>query len=119
MTPGRSSGPSTVRGGTDLLGSSTDYGRSLLQFWNAVAPQLGHRSTVLVFGDGRGNYRPAEEATLAKIARRAGALYWLNPEPPGQWGTGDSLMRTYRDFCTEAVTCRTLNDLRRFVEHLA
>jgi uncharacterized protein with von Willebrand factor type A (vWA) domain len=100
------------------LGGYTDYGRALRQFHGAVAAELEHRSTVLIFGDARGNYLPAEEATLARIASRAGSVYWLNPEPQAQWNTGDSAMGAYEPHCTAAVTCRTLNDLRRFIEQL-
>ena len=102
----------------DELGSSTDYGRALRQFHATVGQELEHRATVLIFGDARGNYRPAEEATLAKIARRAGSVYWLNPERRAQWDTGDSLMSAYEPHCTAAVTCQTLNDLRGFIEQL-
>jgi uncharacterized protein with von Willebrand factor type A (vWA) domain len=100
------------------LGSHTDYGRALRQFYATVGPELEHRATVLIFGDARGNYLPAEEATLAKIARRAGSVYWLNPEPRALWNTGDSVMRAYEQHCAAAVTCRTLNDLRGFIEQL-
>jgi len=100
------------------LGSYTNYGRALRQFHGAVGAELQHRSTVLIFGDARGNYLPAEEETLARIARRAGSVYWLNPEPPARWNTGDSTMRAYEPYCTAAVTCQTLNDLRRFIESL-
>jgi uncharacterized protein with von Willebrand factor type A (vWA) domain len=102
----------------DELGSSTDYGRALRQFHAAVGQELEHRATVLIFGDARGNFRPAEEATLAKIARRAGSVYWLNPERRAQWNTGDSVMSVYEPHCTAAVTCQTLNDLRGFIERL-
>jgi uncharacterized protein len=102
----------------DELGSSTDYGRALRQFHATVGQELEHRATVLIFGDARGNYRPAEEATLAKIARRAGSVYWLNPERRAQWDSGDSLMSAYEPHCTAAVTCQTLNDLRGFIEQL-
>jgi uncharacterized protein len=100
------------------LGDSTDYGRALRQFHAAVGEELEHRSTVLIFGDARGNFRPPEEATLAAIARRAGSVYWLNPERRAQWNTGDSAMSVYEPHCTAAVTCQTLNDLRRFIEQL-
>jgi uncharacterized protein with von Willebrand factor type A (vWA) domain len=100
------------------LGDSTDYGRALRQFHAAVGQELEHRATVLIFGDARGNFRPAEEATLAKIARRAGSVYWLNPERRAQWNTGDSLMSVYEPHCTAVVTCQTLNDLRGFIEQL-
>jgi uncharacterized protein with von Willebrand factor type A (vWA) domain len=102
----------------DELGSSTDYGRALRQFHATVGQELEHRATVLIFGDARGNFRPAEEATLAKIARRAGSVYWLNPERRALWDTGDSLMSAYEPHCTAAVTCQTLNDLRGFIERL-
>ena len=102
----------------DELGSSTDYGRALRQFYATVGQELEHRATVLIFGDARGNYRPAEEATLAKIARRAGSVYWLNPERRAQWNTGDSMMSAYEPHCTAAVTCQNLNDLRDFIEQL-
>jgi uncharacterized protein with von Willebrand factor type A (vWA) domain len=100
------------------LGSRTDYGRALRQFHATVGQELEHRATVLIFGDARGNYLPAEEATLAKIARRAGSVHWLNPEPRALWNTGDSMMRAYEPHCAAAVTCRTLNDLRGFIEQL-
>lgn len=100
------------------LGSSTDYGRALRQFHATAGQELEHRATVLIFGDARGNYLPAEEATLAKIARRAGSVYWLNPEPRARWNTGDSMMRAYEPHCAAAVTCQTLNDLRGFIEQL-
>jgi uncharacterized protein len=100
------------------LGSYTDYGRVLRQFHATVGQELEHRATVLIFGDARGNYLPAEEATLAKIARRAGSVYWLNPERRAVWNTGDSMMRAYEPHCTAAVTCQTLNDLRGFIEQL-
>jgi uncharacterized protein with von Willebrand factor type A (vWA) domain len=45
-------------------------------------------------------------------------VYWLNPEPQARWNTGDSTMRAYDPYCTAAVTCRALNDLRRFIESL-
>ena len=100
------------------LGDSTDYGRALREFHAAVGQELEHRATVLIFGDARGNFRPAEEATLAKVARRAGSVYWLNPERREQWNTGDSMMSVYEPHCTAAVTCQTLNDLRGFIERL-
>jgi uncharacterized protein len=100
------------------LGAYTDYGRALRQFHGAVGHQLERRSTVLIFGDARGNYLPSEDGTLAKIARRAGAVYWLNPEPDSLWNSGDSMMSEYEPHCTAAVTCRTLNDLRQFIERL-
>ncbi len=108
-----------LQGGTlPFVRASTDYGRALTQFAGAVEPELGRRSTVLIFGDARGNYRPAEAGTLTRLADKAGAVYWLNPEREQYWGTGDSLMNLYAPLCTEARSCRTLGELRGFVEAL-
>ena len=96
----------------------TDYGHSLRQFAELIRPQLGRRSSVLIFGDGRGNYRPGGEQYLAEIAQRAGSVHWLNPEPRNLWGGGDSRMSSYEKLCTDAMPCRTLGDLRAFVETL-
>ena len=104
--------------GLNFYDGRTDYGRTLRQFHDDVGEQLDRRSTVLIFGDARGNYRPPEAGTLAHLARRAGAIYWLNPESASLWGTGDSDMTTYAPLCTRALTCRTLNDVRRFIEEL-
>jgi hypothetical protein len=101
------------------LGNYTDYGRSLVRFHDAVHGELGHRSTVLILGDARGNNLPARTSALAAIAERAGSVYWLNPEPSTMWGTGDSLVRVYAPFCSDVINCRSVNDLRRFVESLA
>jgi uncharacterized protein with von Willebrand factor type A (vWA) domain len=62
------------------LRNYTDYGRSLVRFHDAVHSELGHRSTVLVLGDAQGNNLAAGTWALAAIARRAGSVYWLNPE---------------------------------------
>ena len=105
--------------GLTFYNAHTDYGRMLKQFWEETSHELGPRSTILIFGDGRGNYRPSEEQTFVHITRRAGAVYWLNPENVTQWGDGDSLMNVYARHCTKAITCRTLGDLRRFVELLS
>ena len=58
------------------------------------------------------------KVSVHKIARRAGSVYWLNPELRAQWNTGDSMMSVYEPHCTAAVTCQTLNDLRGFIEQL-
>ncbi|SOD72262.1 hypothetical protein SAMN05892883_1671 [Jatrophihabitans sp. GAS493] len=104
--------------GLNFYDARTDYGRTLRHFYAEVGEELDRRSTVLIFGDARGNYRPAHEETLAHIKRRAGAVYWLNPEWVPAWGSGDSLMPVYAPHCTAAVSCRSLNDLRRFIEGL-
>ena len=39
------------------------------------------RTTVLVTGDARTNYRPAGVVPFRNLCQRARRVYWLNPEP--------------------------------------
>jgi len=82
---------------------------------DAVTP----RSTVIVLGDGRNNDRASGADDLALLAGRAQRLYWLNPEPRPEWGTGDSLVGTYARHTDRMVECRTLRQLAAFVETVA
>ncbi|MEQ6900378.1 VWA domain-containing protein [Nocardioides sp. YIM 152588] len=97
------------------LDARSDYGRALTSFWRTWGHQVGPRTVVLVLGDGRSNYRPAMEASLAALSRRAGRVYWLNPERRATWHDGDSLIATYAPHCTGVHECRTLRHLEEFV----
>jgi uncharacterized protein len=94
----------------------SDYGHALESFrsrWgNAVSP----RTTVLILGDGRSNYRDPSAWSLRDLARRASSVHWLNPEPRAAWGTGDSAIGDYRPHCTSVTECRTFNQVARFIE---
>ncbi|MER5628392.1 VWA domain-containing protein [Streptosporangium sp. NPDC002544] len=97
----------------------SDYGNSLAVFWERWGQQLTARSSVIVLGDARNNYHVSESWTLDRIRRRAGHLFWLNPEPESYWNTGDSIIGEYGRHCDRVVECRNLRQLERFVEELA
>ncbi|MFE1859049.1 VWA domain-containing protein [Streptomyces anandii] len=69
---------------------SSDYGVALGEFAERYADVVGHRTTVFVLGDARTNMADPNLPALREIAGRARRVYWLNPEPRAQWGTGDS-----------------------------
>lgn len=96
----------------------SDYGRSLGQFRDTYGAQLSRRSSVLILGDARSNYRPAEPAALRDISRSARRVYWLNPEPRRLWNTGDSVMGAYLPFLDAAGECQTVTQLADFVSGL-
>ena len=77
------------------------------------------RSTIIITGDARNNYRQPQDDMLAEIARSARDIYWLNPEPVSYWDTGDSVMGRYTPWCTGAYEVRTLRQLEAFVEELS
>ena len=97
----------------------SDYGNVLDRFTEKYAEAITPRTTVIVTGDGRNNYRPARGELLAGVARSARAVYWLNPEPTRFWDTGDSVMREYAPSCDGLFEVRTLRHLEAFVEELA
>ncbi|MFP3883310.1 MAG: vWA domain-containing protein [Actinomycetota bacterium] len=100
------------------LDGHSDYGNSLETFYNRYGSQLTPRTTVIITGDARNNYRPARDGVLEDIARASRALVWLNPEPTAYWDTGDSAMSYYARHCTSVHEVRTLRQLEEFVETL-
>jgi hypothetical protein len=100
------------------LDGHSDYGNSLETFHTRYGRQLTPRTTVIITGDARNNYRPARDAFLGDIAKAARAVIWLNPEPHAYWDTGDSTMSHYARHCTSVHEVRTLRQLEKFVEEL-
>lgn len=101
------------------LDGHSDYGNSLETFQRRYGPQLTPRTTVIITGDARNNYRPSRDVVLGEIAGSARAVVWLNPEPKSYWDTGDSVMSQYARHCTSVHEVRTLRQLEQFVEELA
>jgi len=97
----------------------SDYGAALGEFWDRFAEAVGPRSTVVVTGDARNNYRSDGREYLALIAERSRALFWLNPEARRYWNTGDSIMASYASVCDVVAEVRTLRQLEAFVARAA
>jgi hypothetical protein len=100
------------------LDGHSDYGNSLETFNTRYGRQLTPRTTVIITGDARNNYRPPRDKVLGDIAASARALVWLNPEPKAYWDTGDSAMSHYATHCTSVHEVRTLRQLEDFIEEL-
>jgi len=101
------------------LDGHSDYGHALQAFVRRYGDAVTPRSTVLVLGDARNNYRAANADALRALRERARHLYWLNPEPSAHWGTGDSIAPDYARHCDAMLECRNLAQLSAFIEGLA
>lgn len=101
------------------LDGHSDYGNSMEQFWLRYGGDLTPRSTVIVCGDARNNYRDGRSEILEAVAATARAVYWLNPEPRAYWDTGDSVMGSYARHCDGVFEVRNLRQLEAFVEQVA
>lgn len=91
------------------------YGNCLEQFWQRAGREVSPRTTVIVVGDARNNFRSTGEEDLRRIADRARKLYWLNPEPRAHWDSGDSVISRYAPACDAVVEVRNLAQLQAFV----
>jgi uncharacterized protein with von Willebrand factor type A (vWA) domain len=96
----------------------SDYGHSFEVFAERYADAVGPRTSLLVLGDARNNYRATGANALTSIAKRARHSYWLNPEPRGYWDTGDSAVAQYAPLVDEMVECRNAEQLQAFVTRL-
>jgi uncharacterized protein with von Willebrand factor type A (vWA) domain len=98
---------------------STDYGRAWLDFREQALASVDHKSTVIVLGDARGNFYNPRVEHFRAIARRAGRVIWLNPEPATSWGDGDSEMLRFAPHCWRVWRLGSLDDLTRVATALA
>jgi uncharacterized protein with von Willebrand factor type A (vWA) domain len=95
----------------------SDYGTAFEAFADRWPTVVGPRTSLLVLGDGRTNYRPPGLATLADLVRRSRSAHWLNPEPRRLWGSGDSAADRYGEVI-DMVECRNAAQLSEFVATL-
>ncbi len=96
----------------------TDYGRTLQDLRAGYLDTIDRHTTLVVLGDGRNNRGNPRTEVLRLLRERARRVIWLNPEPRGFWGTGDSEMLRYAPYCHLARTCNTIKQLERFVDDL-
>ena len=95
----------------------SDYGHSLGMFAERYSHALTRRSSLLILGDGRNNYRAANTEALERMRDAARQAHWLNPEPASQWGTGDSVAMTYGTI-VPMYECRNAEQLTDVISRL-
>jgi uncharacterized protein with von Willebrand factor type A (vWA) domain len=95
----------------------SDYGRSFEAFAEKWPDAVGPKTSLLILGDARTNYRDLGLPTLRGMVRHSRHAYWLNPEPRRLWGSGDSAAPQYGQVI-EMVECRNSAQLAEFVAKL-
>jgi uncharacterized protein with von Willebrand factor type A (vWA) domain len=95
----------------------SDYGTAFEVFADRWPAAVGPKTSLLVLGDGRTNYRPPGLPVLADLVGRARSAHWLNPEPRRLWGSGDSAADRYGEV-VDMVECRNAAQLADFVTTL-
>ena len=106
--------------GGDVINVYTrsNFGYAFHHFWQNFMASIDKRTTVLVLGDARNNYNDPRAWCLRDVHHKAKNLVWLNPESPGAWGFGDSVMDKYLPYCDIAEECRNLRQLSKVVDRL-
>lgn len=97
--------------------SSSDYGAAFAEFVARDLESVGTRSSVLILGDARTNYRDPGLGPLSEIRARSDRTFWLNPEREKMWGTGDSAAFDYANV-VEMHECSSIAQLGEFVSAL-
>ncbi|WP_433283032.1 vWA domain-containing protein [Pseudonocardia xinjiangensis] len=95
----------------------SDYGGSFGTFAEHWGDAVTSKTSLLVLGDARTNYRDPNLTVLGRLVGRARHAHWLNPEPRRQWGTGDSAALRYAGVLP-MHECRTAAQLADVVEGL-
>ncbi|WP_322770568.1 vWA domain-containing protein [Frankia sp. Cr1] len=109
-----------IAGEADLVwfDGHSDYGHAFDVFAQRYPDAVGPKTSLLVLGDARNNYRATASGVFRKLCAQARHSYWLNPEPRTYWGSGDSATRAYADLVDEMVECRNVEQLQAFIERL-
>ena len=95
----------------------SDYGNAFTSFTENYPTVLSPRSSLLVLGDGRNNYRNPEVDVLHRMVTESRHAHWLNPEPRHLWGSGDSAVPRYEGVIP-IHECRSAKQLASVVDKL-
>ncbi|BBZ03683.1 VWA domain-containing protein [Mycolicibacterium chitae] len=95
----------------------SDYGHAFSSFLDKFPNVLSPRSSLLILGDGRNNYRNPELELLAHMVSASRHAHWLNPEPRHLWGSGDSAVPRYEEIIT-MHECRSAKQLASVIDNL-
>lgn len=95
----------------------SDYGNAFISFMQAHSNALSPRSSLLVLGDGRTNYRDPAINVLVDMVTASRHAHWLNPEPKHLWGSGDSAVPRYQEVIA-MHECRSAKQLAAVIDQL-
>jgi uncharacterized protein with von Willebrand factor type A (vWA) domain len=95
----------------------SDYGHAFVSFLDKYPNVLSPRSSLLILGDGRNNYRNPETELLTHMVSASRHAHWLNPEPRNLWGSGDSAIPRYTDLIP-MHECRSAKQLASVIDAL-
>ena len=121
FTPGEDLPTAVQRIGTEAnlvwFDGHSDYGHAFDVFEEKWPEAIGPKTSLLILGDARSNYRDPSLKSLKQMVGRARHAYWLNPEAQRMWGSGDSVATRYAEII-DMKECRTAAQLADFVHDM-
>ena len=94
----------------------SDYGAVFSELAETLPQEVSSRATLVILGDGKNNYRPAQTEYLAQISSKVRNVFWLNPLDSHEWNEPDNMMKEYQKYCSKVYRCRSASDLQRVVK---
>ncbi|SMB96894.1 hypothetical protein SAMN00808754_1704 [Thermanaeromonas toyohensis ToBE] len=95
----------------------SNYGKMLKSLWGRYRDAFDHETVVLFLGDARTNRYDPEVGILEEISAVVKRTFFLNPEDPREWYTGDSAVAVYRA-AAEFVDISRFRKLLEFISRL-
>ena len=99
----------------DSYDGRTDYGTVFKELATDHLEKVTPKTTILILGDARTNYRTRHTDALRELCSRARHSFWLNPEPIGDWDIGDSAASEYAAQVDKMIEVRNLRQLQEFI----
>jgi uncharacterized protein with von Willebrand factor type A (vWA) domain len=104
----------TIQSGAVLpLSGTSNYAGAWREVERVMGPTLDKRTTLVVLGDGRTNFKDPGLAGLAELRARARGLLWVCPEERERWGQADSQMPAYARLADRVLPAGDVADLER------
>ena len=94
----------------------SDYGAVFKELAEHKLSEVSSQAIVIILGDGKNNYRPAQTEYIAQISGKVRKVIWLNPLEEQAWSEPDNVMKDYQKYCSKVYRCRSARDLHRIVK---
>lgn len=96
----------------------SDYGAVFRELAENLLREVSSRTTLMILGDGKNNYRPTQTEYIAQISCKVRYVFWLNPLDSPAWDEPDNMMKEYQTYCTKVYRCCSASDLQRIVKDI-
>jgi hypothetical protein len=101
--------------GDKVSSGFSDYGEVFKELAEHKLRDVSTRATLVIMGDGKNNYRPAQAEYLVRISDKVRNVFWLNPLDIEEWDERDNMMKEYQKYCSKVYRCRSASDLQKIV----